>query len=263
MNGVGNRPNTSSIAGRLSPASPCMSITKAATRLSPDRNAVFASAIRAQPTRPSRPDPTENVRQTLHRRRSVPPWKVVRVLSTDAEQVSGPALAPRSGSAARPAPPNGTTWRLRDMSILEKMTMLALGICSVGSLTGCGDNGETAESPGSTGEVGLSLQIPNGTTINTASYSITGPMGFIRNGVVDGSGSATLTALIGGIPAGTGYQISINATASDGSATCTGSAGFDVQARLTTSAVVPMTCLEKPRTGSVLVDGRLNICPTI
>ncbi len=149
------------------------------------------------------------------------------------------------------------------MSILEKMTMLALGICSVGSLTGCGDNGATAESPGSTGEVGLSLQIPPGTLIDSATWSITGPMGFIRNGAIDSSGSTTLTALIGGIPAGTGYQISIIATTSDGSTTCTGSAAFDVRARLTTSAAVPMTCLEKPRTGSVLVDGRLNICPTI
>ena len=95
------------------------------------------------------------------------------------------------------------------MSILEKMTMLALGICSVGSLTGCGDNGATAESPASTGEVGLSLEIPSGTRLESASYSITGPMGFIRNGVIDSSGSTTLSAVIGGIPAGAGYQISI------------------------------------------------------
>ena len=149
------------------------------------------------------------------------------------------------------------------MSILEKMTMLALGICSVGSLTGCGDNGATAESPGSTGEVGLSLQLPNGTEIQSASYSITGPMGFIRNGAIEASGSTGLTAIIGGIPAGAGYQISIIAMTSDGSTTCTGTTTFDINAKVTTSAVVPMTCLEKPRTGSVLVNGRLNICPTI
>jgi hypothetical protein len=150
------------------------------------------------------------------------------------------------------------------MSILEKMAMLALGVCSVGSLIGCGDNGPTqAESPATTGEVGLSLQIPNGTTIDSASYSITGPVGFIKNGTINAAGTTTLSAVIGGIPAGTGYQISVLAMTADASTTCTGTATFDITARLTTSAVVPMACLEKPRTGSVLVNGKLNICPTI
>jgi len=150
------------------------------------------------------------------------------------------------------------------MSILEKMTMLALGICSVGSLTGCGDNGATAaENPSATGEVGLSLQLPGGTTIQSASYTITGPMGFVMTGSINASASTMLTAVIGGIPAGPGYQISLVAETSDGSASCTGSTGFEVMARKTASAVVSMTCLEKPRTGTVMVNGKLNICPTI
>ncbi len=43
------------------------------------------------------------------------------------------------------------------MNILEKMTMVALGVCSVGSLVGCGDNGAVVE-PDGTGQIGLSLQ---------------------------------------------------------------------------------------------------------
>lgn len=151
------------------------------------------------------------------------------------------------------------------MSILEKMTMLALGTCGVVSITACSDNGaaQSMESPDSTGEIGLSLELPNGTLIHSVSYTITGPMGFVRSGTIDTSRSSTVSAQIGGIPAGTGYQISLMADAVDGSATCTGSTGFEVMARKTTSAVVPVTCLEKPRTGGVLVDGKLNICPTI
>jgi hypothetical protein len=151
------------------------------------------------------------------------------------------------------------------MSILEKMTMLALGTCGVVSITSCGDNGamQSMPSPDSTGELGLSLELPNGALIHSASYTITGPMGFIKTGTIDASQSATLSVLIGGIPAGAGYQVSLTAETTDGSATCTGSTGFEVMARKTTSAVVPVTCLEKPRTGSVLVDGKLNICPTI
>lgn len=151
------------------------------------------------------------------------------------------------------------------MSILEKMAMLALGTCGFVSITSCGDNGAKAsmESPDSTGQLGLSLELPNGALIHSATYTITGPMGFVKTGSIDAAASATLSVLIGGIPAGTGYQVSLTAETTDGSATCTGSTGFDVTAKKTTSASVPVTCLEKPRTGSVLVGGKLNICPTI
>ena len=95
------------------------------------------------------------------------------------------------------------------MKILEKMTMLALGTCGFVSITACSDNAAAPpiESPDSMGELGLSLQLPNGqlpngTSIQSASYTITGPMGFIRTGTIDASASTMLTALIGGIPAG-------------------------------------------------------------
>ena len=34
-------------------------------------------------------------------------------------------------------------------------------------------------------------------------------------------------------------------------------------ARQTATVTVPLTCHEAPRTGSVMVSGTLNICPTI
>ncbi len=70
------------------------------------------------------------------------------------------------------------------MNILEKMTMVALGICGFSSLLGCTDQAADtpAETDGATGEVGIALQLPSGTTILSASYSITGPKGFIRTG---------------------------------------------------------------------------------
>ena len=85
------------------------------------------------------------------------------------------------------------------MSILEKMTMLALGTCGVVSITACGDNGasQSMESPAQTGEIGLSLELPNGTLILSASYTITGPMGFVKTGTIDASASTTLSVQIG------------------------------------------------------------------
>ena len=148
------------------------------------------------------------------------------------------------------------------MSILDKMTMLALGICSVSSITGCSDHA-AVESDASTGEVGIALQLPGGTSIQSAGYSITGPGKFARTGTIDVSASTKLTAIISGIPVGKDYQIALTATTTDGSTSCAGAATFDVLPGKIAAAVVAMTCHEAPRTGSVLVDGRLNICPTI
>jgi hypothetical protein len=148
------------------------------------------------------------------------------------------------------------------MSILKKMTMLALGIGGVSSLVGCTDHAAVVDDNGF-GEIGIALQLPSGTTIQTVTYSITGPNGFARNGTIDVSGSTQVAALISGIPAGTGYQITLGATTTDASATCSGSSSFDVMPRKITSTVVAMACIEAPRTGSVLVGGKLNLCPTI
>ena len=38
---------------------------------------------------------------------------------------------------------------------------------------------------------------------------------------------------------------------------------FNVTAGQTVSVQVPLACHEAPRTGSVVVNGTLNICPTI
>jgi hypothetical protein len=92
---------------------------------------------------------------------------------------------------------------------------------------------------------------------------MTGPSGFARNGSIDLSNSTKLSATLGGIPAGSGYSISLALTSTDGSVSCAGSAAFGVTARATTSVTVHLTCREAPRTGSVAVNGTLNLCPVI
>src|SRR5262245_37408113 len=66
------------------------------------------------------------------------------------------------------------------MGILKKMkmTMLALSLGSLGSIIGCSDYGGTAVDGNSTpGEVGIALVLPGGASIQSVTYSITGPMG--------------------------------------------------------------------------------------
>ncbi|HMJ09929.1 MAG TPA: hypothetical protein VK524_00920 [Polyangiaceae bacterium] len=148
----------------------------------------------------------------------------------------------------------------------KKLTMLALGFCGATSLVACGNSDEGGASPvrqEAAGTINLALQLANGSTVNSASYTITGPNGFSKSDSVNVSASNQLAAVIAGLPAGTGYSITISASATNGSATCTGSATFNVQARRTVTVTVPMTCREAPRTGSVLVNGVLNFCPTI
>src|SRR5262249_59008115 len=81
---------------------------------------------------------------------------------------------------------------------------------------------------------------------------------------VDVSHSAMVSFVVGAVPAGTGYTVALSGTTNDGATSCAGtSAAFDVAAGATTAASVHLTCHERPRTGSVLVTGVLNVCPVI
>ena len=58
-------------------------------------------------------------------------------------------------------------------------------------------------------------------------------------------------------PAGTGHSVTLAASTADASFTCGGSATFNVVADQTTQVTVAVTCKERARTGSVLVNGAL------
>jgi hypothetical protein len=152
---------------------------------------------------------------------------------------------------------------------IGKMTMLALGFAGAGalsSMTGCsshGVDGSAVVANDSTGRASFALQLAPNVTVNSASYTITGPNGFSKSGSVDVSHSTTLTVTIGGLPAGTGYHIVLNATATDGTTTCLGAADFVVMPGMTSVATVSLDCHQPPTTGSVQVNGVTNICPTI
>lgn len=142
--------------------------------------------------------------------------------------------------------------------------ILALSVAGAG--TACGsssDSGPPASAEGAVGSVGLALQTSQGEQIDAFEYSVSGSGGFLRQGSVDVRGSRVLSALIGAIPVGTGYRISLTATARDGSFTCAGSAVFDITARSTTAVTVNLQCREQPKTGGVLINGQINHCPLI
>ena len=126
----------------------------------------------------------------------------------------------------------------------------------------CSDATPAGSSVGQDGSVDLALST-NGVSIDSVSYVITGPAGYSKSGSVGVSHSATLTAVIGSIPAGNGYSITLNAAATSGGTTCSGSAPFSVVAHQTLPVAVDLLCREVHTTGSVLINGVLNVCASL
>jgi hypothetical protein len=135
------------------------------------------------------------------------------------------------------------------------------------SLVGCDSTPNGAPNAGTpagddTGSVKLALQAAPGITVNSFAYSITGPKSY--NGTIDTSNSSTVSTLIGGVSVGTGYSLTLTGTSTDGQTSCSGSsAPFNVSAHATTNVMVAIDCHTGAKTGSILVNGTINVCPNI
>src|SRR5262249_14122863 len=85
-----------------------------------------------------------------------------------------------------------------------------------------------------------------------------------KTGTIDVSHSSTVSTTIGGLPAGNGFMITLSGNSTDGATTCgSGPVTFNVTAGQTTPVSAHLLCHEAPRLGSVIVNGTLNICPTV
>jgi hypothetical protein len=114
-----------------------------------------------------------------------------------------------------------------------------------------------------TGQVQMALQIAPGVSLTSAAYTIAGPSGFTSNGTVSVGQTADVPVVLGGLPAGTGYTLTVTGTASDGATVCSGSTGFDVGTNARTTVIVHLACRQPPPTGAVLVNGTTNVCPVL
>ncbi|MEO6603197.1 MAG: hypothetical protein ABIQ16_25145, partial [Polyangiaceae bacterium] len=139
---------------------------------------------------------------------------------------------------------------------------LALGSALVSSACGSEGAANGARDADRAGEVSLELNV-GGVAVAGAAYVITGPAAYSKSGRIELGSSNGLSAVIGGIPVDQGYTITINATSVDGTTTCSGSGSFNVTAHTTTPVTVNLSCHQERRTGSVAVNGAINVCPTI
>ena len=142
------------------------------------------------------------------------------------------------------------------ISVVAAIGFSGLMGCDVPPTGGAG----TGAPNGALGSVGLVLA--GGVTVNTFTYVLSGPTS--RTGTIDVSSSSTVSAVIGGVPAGTGYTLTLTGTSVDGQTTCSGtSASFNVVAGATTPVGVTIDCHTPAKTGSVVVNGTINVCPNI
>jgi hypothetical protein len=140
------------------------------------------------------------------------------------------------------------------------VTCLAGGLLAAGCTSTPNGGGSTGTTEG--GSVQVALQI-GGATVNTVSYTITGPAAFTQNGTIDVSHSNTISALLGPFAAGGPYTIALTGMSTDGSESCAGTATFTVTAGQTAQVTVPVDCHQAQHTGSVTVNGVVDICPQI
>jgi phospholipase C len=136
------------------------------------------------------------------------------------------------------------------------------GCSSAPSQSGAGEPSGPGSTDANTGAVGLALNT-GGSALGAVSYTITGPSGFTKSGSFDVSLSTQIAAVIGGLPAGSGFTITLQAKTTDSVLSCLGTATFSVTAGATTALTVLVECHQAPRTGSVSVNGVLNECPSV
>jgi 5'-nucleotidase len=151
----------------------------------------------------------------------------------------------------------------RFISSLACPTVLAMSALFLAAGCGGTEPRSVDQASGNSGKISLGLTLASGGTLTSVSYTITGPGGFSKTGPIDVSQSPTISATIGGIPAGSGYTIALSGTTTDSSTSCNGAASFNVTAGQTTPVSVPVACKQKATNGSVMVNGTLNTCPLI
>ena len=156
---------------------------------------------------------------------------------------------------------------------MARFLACSASVCGVLALGGC-DRHERAEQPApdgpsdpgaqDPGTVGLALTLSANVTVSAANYSITGNGITPRTGPIDVSDpAATPSVQVGGVPAGTGYLVTMTATSADGQTSCNGSGMVDVVANQVNYITVVMRCRATGTTGVIDVGGGFNNCPAI
>lgn len=155
---------------------------------------------------------------------------------------------------------------IRSIVFILCAVLIAAGVaCSSRSATG----GSASAAPSGSGAVGLDLTLPGGEHLSTIDYVLTNGAHTL-NGSYNVAETSTLSFVIGSVPAGSGYSLSLNGISDDGTIACSFPAAGDaptanitVVDRTTTIVNVNLQCLnlQGQDSGSVTVNAISSVCP--
>ena len=124
---------------------------------------------------------------------------------------------------------------------LALLTALAGG-CADQPAAVTGPTGSATPGPTGMGAIDVALAVPPSFQIATVNYQLTNT-GYSKAGTFDVSQTQTISGILGGIPAGTGYTLALTATDTAKKFTgCSGTAPVNVVAGTTTPVSVPIDC---------------------
>jgi hypothetical protein len=142
--------------------------------------------------------------------------------------------------------------------------------CSSGSQSPRDHAAAGSTSDGSTGSVGFSLSLPDGSNVDSVTWTLRDSGGRVvaipdtpNPATVATNEGPTISFLIGGVPSGTNDSLTITATTTNGGV-CQGSAsGINVVSHTTEKVLVPVVCSASgPDAGNLSVTGTVNSCGT-
>jgi hypothetical protein len=147
-------------------------------------------------------------------------------------------------------------WTASTVAVVALAATLAAAGCSdkvAPEVANCAPTSTPASTAATPGAVQIALQVPPSVQIASFTYQVT--LGtFNQSGSIDVSHSGSLTGVIGGLPAGTGYQIALSATDPSKKLTgCSGTATFDVTAGAVTPVPIDVTCHLTPPAAPAMV----------
>lgn len=137
---------------------------------------------------------------------------------------------------------------------------LVLGLPLAAAFAACG---LTDDAPPPTGAVDIGFVQVGAHAVKVVTYEISGNGIEPITGTIDLSDDqATPSAIVGGIPPGSGYVVELSARTDDGQEQCDGMATFDVIANQSATADLSVTCTPDV-VKTIQVNGMTDYCPTL
>ena len=147
---------------------------------------------------------------------------------------------------------------------LAGATAAVVGCSSSPSTTGKSSGPSNVSVGEAGGKVSGLLTLGNDTSIPSVNYVLQNGTSVVQSGVITTNNSAQVNFELGGIPAGSGYVITLSGTSADGGVSCLGtSQAFAVTARNTANVGVNLICTSGTTdAGQAIIIGAENFCGT-